>query len=97
MGLNVSARIKAKLAQKTPPVTEEEIVQCFANRQGCYLLDTREQHRTEPPTKWFIAETDFGRKLKVVFIPEGSDVTIKTAYDPNDAETRIYNSNCRTE
>lgn len=90
MGLQLSQRIREKLAAKDPPVTEPEIVQCFANREGPYLFDIREEHRTDPPTRWFVAETDFGRLLKVVFIQKDDDVIIKTAYDANDAERRIY-------
>ena len=96
MPLLISKRIREKLANKEPPVTEAEIEQCFANRDGAFLLDVREEHRTNPPTKWFISETDHGRKLKVVFIKhidgdhKGS-VEIKSAYSPNDTEYRIYN------
>ncbi|MGA7981011.1 MAG: hypothetical protein WCA32_12415 [Chromatiaceae bacterium] len=54
------------------------------------MIDTREEHRTQPPTRWFIAETNLGRKLKVVFVPKGEDVIIKTAYGPNEIERRMY-------
>lgn len=90
MGLVVSAKVREKLARKTPPVSEDEILQCFANRHGQPLTDTREQHLTDPLTRWFIAETDYGRKLKVVYIPIDGDIVIKTAYDPNDVEQCIF-------
>ena len=90
MGLVISARVREKLQHKIPPVTQEEIQQSFANRNGSYLKDEREQHRTNPPTQWFVAETDYGRKLKVVFILDGEDVIIKSAYDANATEQRIY-------
>ncbi len=90
MGLVISTRVRAKLARKKPPVTEAEIIQCFANRGETYLLDVREQHKSTPPTQWFVAETDFGRKLKVAFIPIGDDIHIRTAYQANNAEIRIY-------
>jgi hypothetical protein len=90
MGLTMSSRVREKLAQKIPPVTEQEIVQCFANRCGKYLEDDREQNATDPPTKWFIAETDYGRKLKICFIYKDGDIVIKTAYDPNVTEKNIY-------
>jgi hypothetical protein len=92
MGLVISPKVREKLSQKSPPVTEDEIRQCFANREedGRYLIDEREQHRTDPPTRWFIAETDFGRELKVAFILRDGDVIIKTAYDPNPTEQRIF-------
>lgn len=90
MRLEISPSVRAKLAAKDPPVTEAEIEQCFANRTGTYLVDTREQHRSNPPTRWFVAETDYGRKLKVVFIPRESGFHIRTAYKANDDEIRIY-------
>jgi len=90
VALKISPKVLAKLAAKTPPVTTEEIEQCFANRTGVYLIDSREEHASDPPTRWFIAETYFGRKLKVVFIPIGKDVHIRSAFDPNQQEIKIY-------
>ena len=90
MALVISPAVHAKLAAKKPPVTQAEIQQCFANRTGMYLLDQREEHASNPPTRWFIAETYYGRKLKVVFIPRENDIVIRTAYDPNVEEIRIY-------
>jgi len=90
MGLKISPGIKEKLKKKHC-VTEEEITQCFTSRTGCYLMDMREDHQTDPPTLWFIAETDYGRLLKVVFIRKDSDLIIKTAYAPNEIEIEIYN------
>lgn len=79
--LVVSPRIRNKLAGKSPPVTECDIKQCFANLMGNYVEDTREEHRTDPPTKWFVSETDYGRKLKVIFVERGEGIYIKSAYD----------------
>jgi hypothetical protein len=91
MAIIISQKVRAKLANKTPPVTKDEIQQCFANRLGGYLLDEREDHQSDPPTRWFISETDYGRLLKIAFIFESNgDVTIRTAYDPNRDEFRIY-------
>jgi hypothetical protein len=73
MGLIISTRVREKLANKIPPVTEEELLQCFENRSGKYLLDMREEHRTDPPTRWFIAQTHYGRELKVVFVPKKNE------------------------
>lgn len=78
-------RIKHNL---TAPLSE--ITQAFANRTGNFLKDNREQHKTEPPTLWFIAETDFGRKLKVCFIEKEGKIFIRTAYYANNQEIRIY-------
>jgi len=90
MGLKISPGVKEKLKKKHC-VADDEITQCFAGRAGRYLMDRREDHQTDPPTLWFIAETDYGRLLKVVFIQSGDDIIIKTAYAPNDVEIDIYN------
>ena len=90
MALVISHGVLAKLAAKVPPVTRAEIEQCFANRTGIYLFDLREEHASDPPTRWFIAETYYGRKLKVAFIQKGEDVVIRSAFEPNEQEMRIY-------
>jgi len=91
MKLLLSKPVRDKLAWKKPPVTLKEIRECFASREYTYLEDRREQNQTIPPTWWFIADTDRGRALKVVFVRlENSDIAIKTAYDPNPEEIRIY-------
>ena len=44
----MTQKIAEKLANKTPPVTIEEIEQCFANRVGRFILDSREIHASDP-------------------------------------------------
>lgn len=86
----VSKHVAEKLNKKHK-VTIAEVWECFLNRTQGLLEDTRCDHRTEPATLWFIAETDNGRSLKIVFI-ELVDGTyeIKTAYEPNNNEVKIY-------
>jgi len=88
--LSFSKGVKKKLSVKIPPVTSIEIHQCFINRTGNFLEDTRANNKTNPPTKWFISKTNQQRVLKVVFIRNKSQIVIKTAYDPNTEELRIY-------
>jgi len=90
VSLSISKGVKEKLAGKSPPVSGNEIRQCFLNRTGGFLEDTRAHNKTSPPTKWFISETDQHRLLKVVFIRIKTQIIIKTAYDPNTEELRIY-------
>lgn len=91
MKMVIYPAILAKLANKVPPVNREEIEQCFATRDQGVLEDTREQNKTIPPTWWFISDTFMGRSLKVVYIlKEDGEVVIKTAYEPNREEIRIY-------
>jgi hypothetical protein len=91
MALIISPKVREKLASKVPPVTEAEVRECFWNRTGKTLIDDREEHQTNPPTRWFIAETAAGRHLKVIFIRTASgDHILKSAYDPDEAEELIY-------
>ncbi|MBL1259354.1 MAG: hypothetical protein COB33_002340 [Thiotrichaceae bacterium] len=61
------------------------------DRDRGFLEDTREDHKTDPITKWFVAETDRGRKLKVVFMQaDNLDIHIKSAYMANEDEKWIY-------
>ena len=46
MKLILSPTIRAKLAHKTPPVSEQQVRECFANREGKFLIDTRESNLT---------------------------------------------------
>lgn len=90
MPIVISPKILDKLERKNPPVTEKEIEQCFENRQGGLLQDTREEHATDPPTQWFVAETNHRRCLKVIFVLHGENIHIKSAYDASDEIQRIY-------
>jgi hypothetical protein len=89
MRLVISQAVAKKLAEKHR-VSRSELEQCFENRIGGLLIDTREEHLTDPPTMWFLAETEAGRKLKVVFVQRGELVFVKTSYDANEDEREIY-------
>lgn len=90
MPLIISAKVLAKLSAKVPPVARDEVIQCFANRTGLYLIDDREEHESDPPTQWFIAETDYGRKLKIAFIVRAKDIYLRSAYDANPKWIKKY-------
>lgn len=94
MNISISEHVAAKLASKHA-VTADEVRQCFENRDGGLLEDDREEHRTDPPTQWFIAETNQRRQLKVAFIQRvirgAVRIDVRTAYEANEEEIRIYN------
>ena len=71
-------------------VKEGEVHECFMNRVGPYLDDEEEEHQTDPPTEWFLAETDKGRLLKVIFVCRDGNIYLKSAYDANPKTIRIY-------
>ena len=90
MRLIVSPAVLQKLKTKHS-VSIGEVEECFLNQARVFLEDDRTEHLTIPPTRWFIAETDRGRVLKVVFVEHPSEVyELKTAYQPSSQEERIY-------
>ena len=89
LNLVITPSIKHKLEVRHG-VTELEVRQCFLNLCGTYLVDDREDHRTDPPTLWFVAETDRGRKLKIIFVPVDGNIMLKSAYDASPEVQGIY-------
>ncbi len=89
--LVISPAIKEKLLQKHG-LSRIDVEQCFINRTRSYLLDSRLDHLTEPPTEWFISENDRGVLVKVVFVFDDGMIYLKSAFPPNLTEIRIYNT-----
>jgi uncharacterized DUF497 family protein len=91
--LHVSPDVRRKLKEKHG-VCLEQVQACFENRERAYLFDTREEHQTEPQTRWFIAEYESGKSLKVCFMyfADEKRIDVKTAYPPNDEEIELYTS-----
>ncbi|KAB7769326.1 ADP-ribosyl-(dinitrogen reductase) hydrolase [Xanthomonas maliensis] len=85
----ISEETRAKLGTKHD-VGEPEVHQCFANITGKLLIDNRDEHRSDPPTLWFIAPTNRGRLLKVCYVSKGGYFYLRTCYPPNEAELAIY-------
>lgn len=85
----ISEKILDKLENKHN-VSKREIEQCFENLCGVYLEDTREDHKTDPVTLWFVSETNQTRVLKVAFMIKDGSIHIKSAYQPNQQEIRLY-------
>lgn len=82
MGYKFSRTVIDKLRTKHN-LTQKEVMECFANGEGIYLIDRREEHRTDPPTKWFMAPTNHGRMLKICFMLVEGDIVVKTAFEAN--------------
>lgn len=89
MSIVITPRIVEKLAAKHG-VSEAEVREAFANLCGQLLIDTREEHATDPPTLWFVAETNAGRLLKVMFIHKDGNNIVKSAYDASEKVQAIY-------
>jgi len=86
--LIISPAVRDKIAARE--ITQRDIEQCFENRCGEFLVDDREENKSDPATLWFISETNHGRLLKVVFIPRDGNYTIRSAYPANSKQIRIY-------
>ena len=90
--LHISEATRTKLLTRHQ-VSEAEVMEAFSNREKGLLEDSRAENQTIPPTQWFIAETNNGRLLKIVFIADSKNgyIILKTAYEANSEEIRIYN------
>lgn len=87
--LIISPEILEKI-QNRHSVSRREVEQCFENKIGSYLVDDREEHRTDPATLWFVAPTNQDRLLKVIFVYLDGNVHIKSAYEPSEAVVNLY-------
>jgi uncharacterized DUF497 family protein len=89
MAVIISPKILEKLRTKHG-VSRRDVEQCFENRTGKLLDELREEHRTDPPTRWFIAPTNKCRLLKVCYVPRNGDLYIRSAFPPDSTELHIY-------
>lgn len=94
MDLKISPRVLEKLRDKHD-VSSQDVAECFANRHGPFFTDSREDHRTDPPTYWFVSETDTGKILKVVFVRYEGFFAIKSAFPPEDGSDALYEELCK--
>lgn len=88
--LIIAPDIRDKLAREDHNVKEDEVRECFLNHDGFYLEDDDEDHATNPPTEWFVGETDRGRLLKIIFVFQDGNLYLKSAYPANAKTQRIY-------
>jgi len=89
MDFKITDRVLRKLRDQHD-VERDEVGECFLNRAGKFYSDNREDNRTNPPTYWFVAETDKGRVLKVVFVRYPDRYQIKSAFPPKDGSDVLY-------
>lgn len=91
MNIFISDATRNKIEHKHG-LTEEDITEAFANWDGRPQADTREEHKTDPETLWFVAETNRGVNIKVVYVlyPDGR-LYIKSAYKPSSSVIDLYN------
>lgn len=93
MGIIISKEVEQKIgAEDHGCITVKEVHECFANHCGAYAYEQRPHHKTDKgeATPWFVADTNQGRTLKVMFVRDGSDVHLKSAYPATENVKRIY-------
>lgn len=87
--LKITDAVTKKLRDKHQ-VDRREVEQCFVNRMGRLLEDKRARHKTNPSTLWFLAKTNKGRVLKVVYIQTGAVIELRSAFEPNAVELALF-------
>lgn len=89
MAVYISSKVKKKIKDKHG-LTLDEVFEAISGRLAGFLEDTREEHKSDPPTYWFIGSTDFGKLVKIAFIFKDGTMIIRTAYEANQRELAIY-------
>jgi hypothetical protein len=58
--------------------------------EGAFCQDSREEHKTDPVTRWFVGESHTGRKIKIIYVEDEEHVYLKSAYLATDEVQRIF-------
>lgn len=95
-GFKISSAVRAKLLASDHNVIMDEVVECFMNRNGPSFKDSRAEHDTDPMTQWFVAETDKGRVLKILYVEHPEFFAIKSAYEANEKWRKLYIEMCNS-
>mgnify|MGYP000334592896 CR=1 FL=1 len=94
MPLIIPPDIEKKIGQDDHDnITVKEVHECFANHCGRYAYDKRPEHLdgSGQPSPWFVANTNHGRCLKIMFVHDGGDVYLKSAYPATVKVQDVYN------
>lgn len=85
----ISPEVEEKLRTKHN-VDVNEVYECFLNRHGPFFLERRPEHATDPPSWWFVAETDKQRVLMVIFVKYPDYFAIKSTFEPENGQDEEY-------
>lgn len=91
--LVIPQKIQAKIEHEDHgSITEREVRECFMAWDGRYCADTREDHTTQSglQTRWFVGESHVGRCLKIMYVEDGENVYLKSAYLATTEVQRIF-------
>ncbi|UKE66268.1 ADP-ribosyl-(dinitrogen reductase) hydrolase [Xanthomonas graminis] len=93
MAIIIPPGIAAKIGRPDHgKVTEQEVRECFENHDGRLCWDSRPEHLDGEgrPSPWFVAETNQRRYLKIMFVRDGNDIYLKSAYPATETVRGIY-------
>lgn len=93
MAIIISEEVEKKIgADDHGNVTVKDVHECFANHCGRYAYEHHPEHKNDEgkATPWFVAKTNHGRTLKIMFVLRGEDVHVKSAYPATENVQRIY-------
>jgi hypothetical protein len=71
-------------------ISFKEIKECFLNREKGFLIDERGKY--DYPSLGFVAKTDRGWKLKIIFVYNNGVYEVKAAYPAKEIEEKIYDN-----
>lgn len=80
-------KIKKKLKEKHG-LDWSEVLGVWQSFNGTTLEDDREEHRTDPPTQWFVH-----KGIKIVFLEQVAVPNVcilKSAFAANEKEKQLY-------
>ena len=93
MGIVISKDVEEKIGSESHGnICVKEVHECFANHCGGYAYEHHPEHKNDKgkATPWFVADTNHGRTLKVMFVRRGNDVHVKSVYPATENVQRIY-------
>ena len=98
MALIIPPAIEQKIgAPDHGSVSKKDVEECFANHCGGYCDDKRPQHLDADgkPSMWFVAATNHGRILKIMFVRQGADMYLKSAYPATQQVQDIFSRHAK--
>ncbi len=91
--LFISTSVAAKIAAADHGhVTREEVSECFENWDGRLCYEQRREHMDSQgnPTPWFVAKSNEGRELKIMYFIRSGKIHLKSAYPATSVVKGIF-------
>ena len=73
-------------------VSRKDVEEAFATNSAGYCYEQHQEHFLGDgrPSLWFVACTNRGVRLKIMFVLDNEDVHLKSAYPATDRVTAIF-------